>query len=120
MQRLLALSLAASLLAGVGALAQTGHQGHGVKGSAKETPASKAYREANDKMHAGMNIRLSNDADVDFIRGMIPHHQAAIEMAQIVLKYGKDEVIRKLANAIIREQRREIAEMQEWLKTKGW
>ena len=51
-------------------------------------------------------------------RGMIPHHQGAIEMAQIVLKYGKDEEIRKLANAIIREQRREIAEMQEWLKTK--
>ena len=49
---------------------------------------------------------------------MIPHHQGAIEMAQIVLKYGKDEEIRKLANAIIREQRREIAEMQEWLKTK--
>ena len=54
-KRLLALTLAASLLAG--ALAQTGHQGYGVKGSTKNTPAGKAYREAN-KMHASMNIPL--------------------------------------------------------------
>ena len=70
-------------------------------------------------MHAGMNIRFSNDADVDFIRGMIPHHQGAIEMAQIVLKYGKDEEIRKLANAIIREQRREIAERKSGSRPRG-
>ena len=100
------------------AVAQTSHQGHDAKVSTQDTAATKAYREANKKMHAGMDIRFSNDADVDFIRGMIPHHQGAIEMAKVVLEHGKDEKTRKWATDIIREQQREIAEMQQWLKTK--
>ena len=47
---------------------------------------------------------------------MIPHHQGAIDMAKVVLQYGKNEQTRKWANDIIREQAREINEMQEWLK----
>ena len=100
------------------AVAQSQHQGHGAAVSTTDTPATKAYRAANEKMHAGMNIRFSNDADVDFIRGMIPHHQGAIDMAKVVLEHGKDEKTRKWAADIIREQQREIAEMEEWLKTK--
>jgi uncharacterized protein (DUF305 family) len=50
---------------------------------------------------------------------MIPHHQAAIEMARIVLKHGKDEQAKKLANDVIREQTREISDMQEWLKKRA-
>jgi uncharacterized protein (DUF305 family) len=108
-----------ALIAFVGlAVAQTSHEGHGAKVSGKETAATKAYRDANNKMHTGMNIRFSNDADVDFIRGMIPHHQGAIDMAKVVLQYGKDEQARKWATDIIREQQREIAEMQKWLKAR--
>jgi len=70
-------------------------------------------------MHKSMDIRFSNDADVDFVRSMIPHHQGAIDMARIVLQHGKDEQIRKLAEVVIREQEREIAEMQAWLKARG-
>ena len=46
---------------------------------------------------------------------MIPHHQGAIDMAEVVLQYGRDETTKKWAGDIIREQRREIAEMQAWL-----
>jgi uncharacterized protein (DUF305 family) len=115
-----ALTATAALLIGWGApaVAQT-HQGHdAAKTSAVETAATKAYREANSKMHSGMDIRYSNDADADFIRGMIPHHQGAIDMAKVVLEHGKDEQTRKWATDIIREQQREIAEMQEWLKSR--
>jgi uncharacterized protein (DUF305 family) len=56
---------------------------------------------------------------VDFIRGMIPHHQGAIDMAKVVLQYGKDAQTRKWAEDIIREQAREIAEMQAWLVKKA-
>jgi uncharacterized protein (DUF305 family) len=118
MKYLFAIATAAVIGFGGLAIAQTSHQGHGTKVSPKDTAATKAYREANNKMHRGMNIRFSNDADVDFIRGMIPHHQGAIDMAKVVLAHGKDEQTRKWATDIIREQQREIAEMQEWLKTK--
>ena len=56
------------------------------------------------------------DPDVAFVRGMIPHHQGAIDMAKVVLQYGKDPQTKKWANDVIREQQREIGEMEEWLK----
>ena len=116
MKPLLILSLVSVIAFGGQAVAQTMHDTHGSKTSAKDTAASKAYRAANDKMHKGMDLRFSNDPDVDFIRGMIPHHQGAIDMANVVLQYGKNEQTRKWATDIIREQEREIEEMQAWLK----
>jgi uncharacterized protein (DUF305 family) len=81
------------------------------------TPASKAYMEAAERMHGPMMAGLqASDPDVAFVRGMIAHHQGAIDMAKVVLQYGKDEQAKKWANDVIREQQREIAEMEEWLK----
>ena len=63
-----------------------------------------------------MDMPYAGDADVDFVRSMIPQHQAAVDMAKIVLQHGRDEQIRKLAAVVIREQEREIAAMQAWLR----
>jgi uncharacterized protein (DUF305 family) len=82
-------------------------------------PASQAYDKANIEMHKGMDITFTGDADVDFARGMIPHHNGAVDMAKIVLKYGKDPALRKLAEEIVKAQETEIAFMKDWLKNKG-
>jgi uncharacterized protein (DUF305 family) len=59
------------------------------------------------------------DPDVAFVLGMIPHHQGAVDMAEIVLKFGKDARNQHFAREIIHTQTREIGEMREWLKQKG-
>ena len=81
--------------------------------------SSKAYNDAMGKMHKDMMINYSGDADADFVRGMIPHHQGAIDMAKIELKYGKAPELRKLAQGVITAQEAEIKEMKAWLKKHG-
>ncbi|MDQ0454965.1 CopM family metallochaperone [Rhizobium paknamense] len=80
-----------------------------------QSPSSQAFAAANARMHKAMDIDYSGNADVDFVRGMIAHHQGAIDMAKVELQYGKDEKLRKLAQDIITAQEGEIAMMKAWL-----
>lgn len=81
--------------------------------------STKAFEDANAKMHKDMMIEYSGDADTDFVRSMIPHHQGAIDMAKIELAHGKDPKLRKLAEDIVKAQEAEIADMRAWLKAHG-
>jgi hypothetical protein len=69
------------------------------------------------KMHDDMSaIERTGNADADFVRLMLPHHQAAVDMARVQLLYGKDPQMRRLAQEIIADQQLEIQLMQLWLK----
>lgn len=87
--------------------------------AADASPSSRAFAEANARMHEDMDIAYIGKTDIDFVRGMIAHHQGAIDMARVELEYGKDETIRKLAEEIIKAQEGEIKLMKEWLAKNG-
>jgi uncharacterized protein (DUF305 family) len=67
------------------------------------------------RMHETMEVTPSGEPDRDFMLMMIPHHQGAIDMALVVLKYGHDERLKRLAQSIIVEQGQEITYMRTLL-----
>lgn len=78
--------------------------------------SSQALKKVNETMHKNMMVKMTGNADVDFVKSMLAHHQGAVDMAKVELKYGKDPEAKKLAENIIAEQEKEIKQMQDWLK----
>jgi uncharacterized protein (DUF305 family) len=99
---------------------QPGAAGHAMSGPRSEPGSFPALMdEAMARMDAGMSIAPSGDPDRDFARMMIPHHQGAVDMAILELRFGRDERLRRLAQGIIVEQRQEIEVMQRVLADLG-
>jgi uncharacterized protein (DUF305 family) len=119
MPRLIGLAVTLCVAAGIAAHAQS--HGHGYAPSDGGVTADATFKsqlmQAMDRMDAGMMAaKGTGNPDRDFAAMMIPHHQGAIDMAKLQLIYGRDPVLRRLAQAIIVEQQQEIELMQRFLQ----
>lgn len=102
---LLALTLLASATARA---AEDSHQAH------------QDMQKSMDAMHQGMAEGLkAKDPDLGFAKGMLAHHEGAIDMARYELEHGKDPEMRKLAEDIIQAQQKEIDQLKRWIKAHG-
>lgn len=105
-------TVSAIILMGGTAVAQD-HSGHTVG-------AMPGYMAAMDKMMVSMkDMKTTDNADADFLIMMIPHHQSAIDMAEVELEHGSDAATREMAQQIIDAQQAEIAEMIAMLQRMG-
>jgi uncharacterized protein (DUF305 family) len=91
------------------------NQTNGAMAPVATSPADADYATAMHKMMMDMMAPLTGKADLDFVQGMIPHHQGAIDMANAVLKYGKDQEVKKMAEGVVSAQESEITLMKAWL-----
>lgn len=101
----------------LGLVLSTFGSAHDHPAAAPESPSPfyAEMAEADATMHRDMAVAPSGDVDRDFVRMMVPHHQGAIDMALVVLKYGRDERVKRLAQSIVVQQGEEIAYMRTLL-----
>lgn len=86
------------------------------KAAANNEDASKDLMKAMHK-HMDPAEPLNNNADHDFVAMMITHHKSAVEMSESILKTGKEQNIKTMANKIIADQKKEIDQLQNWLSS---
>jgi uncharacterized protein (DUF305 family) len=84
--------------------------------SPSDPASTKDFKQADMVMMHDMHVAYTGNPDVDFRTHMIPHHKGAVAMAKVALKHAKDPATKQMAQKIIDDQDKEIAEMQAWLK----
>ena len=77
------------------------------------------YAPVMEKMMRDMPQPLG-DANADYMRGMIVHHQAAIDMSETALQEAHSSDVRTMAQNVITAQKNEIIVMREWLTKHGY
>lgn len=83
-----------------------------------DSPATRGYKASMMKMMQGMPP-YTGDADIDFNKQMRVHHIAAVDMAEAQLAHGNDPASKALAQKIITDQKKEIAQIDVWMQQRG-
>lgn len=91
-------------------------------GGAASSPSG-GMNHGSDQMHQSMmsgmqqmqGMKPTGDTDKDFATMMRMHHQQALDMAKVELQHGKSPELKAMAQKIIKDQQKEIAELDKWL-----
>ncbi|WP_083246644.1 DUF305 domain-containing protein [Mesorhizobium sp. SEMIA 3007] len=83
-----------------------------VSGTTDEAPFLQENDAVMAKMMNDMAVKPTGDVNRDFVEMMLPHHQGAIDMAVVYLRYGNNEQLKRIAQEIIVDQQQEIAAMR--------
>jgi uncharacterized protein (DUF305 family) len=85
------------------------------QGGGTPSASTQAFEQNSANMMKNMRApAYTGDTDADFVAHMIPHHQGAVDQAEVELKYGEDPQMRALAKSIVKAQKEEIAYMKQW------
>lgn len=85
----------------------------------KEEAYLKEYNEMMEGHHSGHSSSDTEDLDTAFAEGMIMHHQMAVDMARVIIKYSDNDSVTDYANSVIELQEQEISQMQDFLDEKN-
>ena len=116
MRIILGLTALAVLFGAVVIQAQDSCRMHGSAKSAEDSGWTELHAGMEKMQAARATLESSGNNDVDFVKLMLPHHQAAIDMAKVELKFGADPQMRRIAQEMITDQQSEMDLMQLWLK----
>lgn len=93
------------------------HAGHG--GGAAPSTGDDPFAGVEAEMHRRMGQASGATLDEAYIAKMIEHHRGAVAMAEVALEESQDPEIRRMAQAVVDAQTREIAEMRAWRPAAG-
>jgi uncharacterized protein (DUF305 family) len=119
---LLALSCSSVVIAACSPAAEPAAQASSEASAPAQEPMAMAqtpFAAAETKMHEAMMAATGADAGETWARKMIPHHQGALDMSEIVLRDTQDAEIRRMAQKTLEMQTGDIAELRRWLETNG-
>jgi uncharacterized protein (DUF305 family) len=109
--------ITATLIAGMTGMRAYPQHSHNPSQPASSGPAWSELQHSMESMHEAMSsLKSTGNNDEDFVRLMLPHHQAALDMAKAELLHGQDPQTRRLAQEIITDQESEIELMHLWLR----
>lgn len=92
---------------------------HGAQQGGHGDMARQEYMAAMQQMQQRMVAVNDPDPDRAFALKMIEHHRGGIAMSEIELRHGDDNEAKQKARKTADMQRREIAELEDWLRRHG-
>lgn len=116
---LLAVAASAAIAAGAAVAQSTGSgaQSGGPQAAASGDNAKQMHEHMMKGMQKMQSMPMTGNMDKDFATMMREHHVQGVQMAKMELQHGKSLEMKRMAEKIIKDQQKEIAQFDKWLAT---